>query len=181
MKRLIIGPFFVAAGLIAGLGSAFVAAQSLGSLPVAAGSVWEGRDISPDSGVYPYTIAHYLLAGRLPPNTGQFIELTAERDDKGALLSASCEYVLTLPAGKTPHWWSLTVFAGTLSPAGGTLSSQSAVSEADGSVRIAVAREPQSGNWISAPEAGRFSLLYASKAAGEDVAPPVFAIGKRRC
>lgn len=181
MKRLIIGPFFVAAGLIAGLGSAFVAAQSLGTLPVAAGSVWEGRDTAPDSGVYPYTVAYYLLAGRLPPNTAQFVELTAQRDDKGALLSASCDYVLTLPAGKTPRWWSLTVFAGTLSPAGGTVSGQSAVSEADGSVRVAVAREPQSGNWISAPEAGRFSLLYVSKAAADDVAPPVFAVDKRRC
>lgn len=186
MTRFISAPFFIAGGVIAGLASAFMATQMLGTTAVAQGSPWEIRDIASTSAVHPYTTAHYLLDGRLPPSAGQFVELTAQRDAQGNQVNASCDYLLTLAAGTAPRWWSLSVFAGRLTPERSTLMNQSAIAEADGSIRIAVTRHPQPGNWIKAPVTGRYTLLYmASENQGRPGAPlappPLFTIEKSGC
>ncbi len=186
MKLFISAPFFLAGGIIAGISSAFLATQTFGTTAAIKDSPWEMRDNSPGSAVHPYTTAHYLLDGRLPPSAGQFLELTAEHDAGGKPINASCDYLLTLPAGKTPRWWSIAAFAGRLTADGSTLMNQSAVAETDGSFRIAVTRHPQPGNWIKAPASGRFTLLYMSSksqagTSGRPATPALFTIATSGC
>lgn len=186
MNLFFSAPFFLAGGIIAGIGSAFLATQTLGTTAAVKDSPWELRDNSPASTVHPYTTAHYLLDGRLPPSAGQFLELTAEYDAGGKHINASCDYLLMLPAGKTPRWWSVAAFAGRLTADGSTLMNQSAVAEADGSIRIAVTRHPQPGNWIKAPATGRYTLLYMSSesqtgSSGRPVTPALFTIETSGC
>ena len=112
MRQIVSAPFFIAGGALAGVASAYVAAQMLGTTAAAVDSNWKSRDISAASAVHPYTIAHFLLAGRLPPSVGQFVELSADRDAEGQPVTAACIYTLSLKAGKAPHWWSLSAYAG---------------------------------------------------------------------
>ena len=150
------------------------------------GSAWEARDMSAASRAHPYAIAHYLLDGRLPPSEGQFVELTAERDAEGKAVVATCDYALTLEAGTLPRWWSLSAYAGTLTPEGSTVMSPTAVTEADGSLKITVSRHPQPGNWIKAPASGQYKLIFtasesAGASSGKPKTPGLFAIARSGC
>ena len=182
MKRFFSAPFFLLGGALAGVASAYAAVQMLGTAAIASGSPWQVRNVAATSAAHPYTVAHYLLHGRLPPSDGQFVEFTASGDEAGNALSAACDYVLTLPREKQPDWWSVTA-EGEVAADNATVMSSGIVLEADGSVRLIASRYPQPGNWIAAPRSGGYSLLYTASSGGtaSDTAVPAFALAKGRC
>jgi hypothetical protein len=177
--------WFVAGGLLVGLASALGGVAVWGAAPVVASNPWQTWDISPASRAYPYALAHYLLAGRFPPATGQMREYTAHRSNDGGVLASACTYVLA--ATKPPaQWWSVAALSGgsIVSSAAAIQSAQSAVTEADGSLRITISRQPAPGNWLEAPQAGSFSLLYTeaeSSASFHAAGAPVFTITRSNC
>ena len=182
MRRFFSAPFFLLGGALAGVASAYAAVQMLGLEAISSGSPWQVRNVAATAAVHPYTVAHYLLRGRLPPSGGQFVEFTASGDEAGNALTAACDYVLTLPGDKQPGWWSITS-EGDAEVENATAMSSAIVAEADGSVRLTASPYPQPGNWIATPRSGRYSLLYtASRAeAGSAGAVPAFTIAKGRC
>lgn len=107
----------------------------------------------------PYANAHYLMFGRLPPALGQELLFEAAQDDDGATLDASCDYVITGPR-LSARWWQLALAdEETGTPAAAALSSPRLIGEADGTLRIAISREPKTGNWIDPGDISRFVLV----------------------
>jgi hypothetical protein len=107
----------------------------------------------------PYANAHYLMFGRLPPALGQELLFEAAQDDEGSVLDASCDYILTGPR-LSARWWQLALTdEETGQPTTATLSSARAIGEPDGTMRIAISRQPKTGNWINPDELSRFSLV----------------------
>jgi hypothetical protein len=183
--RLMGGHMFIVAGILVGVASAVGSIGVIGASPVAPGNPWQAWQISPNSRAQPYAMAHYLLEGRFPPATGQMQEFTAQRSSDGGVLVAACTYVLVAQRAPT-QWWSMAAISG--SAVGLSVnfvqSSETAVAEPDGSLRIVVARLPQPGNWLQAPQAGAFGLLYtvADSSAGlHPERPPAFTIERRGC
>lgn len=160
MRRLVSGGVYVLAGVFAGLASAFAGFDSFGSYPVAKDSPWQAWNLAVSGRAYPYVMAHFLTDGRFPPVNDQMREFAAGRSSDGNALAADCRYVLTAD-GPLPHWWSLLATSGKgKRDDAGFISSDSAVMESDGRIRIAVSRDPASGNWIKAPPSGAYSLIY---------------------
>lgn len=182
MKPVFSAPFFILGGALAGVASAYLATQTLGLTGLAGGSPWQARNVAASALVHPYTIAYYLLGGRLPPSGGPFVEFTASTDDSGNPLTASCDYVLSLQPGNQPAWWSLTALE-EAADGKATVMSQGIVAEADGSVRLSASRHPQPGNWVAVPRSGRYHLLYtASRETGASAeAVPLFSLVKGSC
>jgi hypothetical protein len=124
----------------------------------------------------PYSLAHYLDAGVLPPDPPQWMLYEAERDSSGARLNASCVYSLK---GKMPdgRWWRLSG-EGSGIPASTAhrswLQSDGAIREADGSIRIFVSPSPRPANWIMPPPVSDLHLLLFVLEApkGGQSAPP---------
>jgi len=100
----------------------------------------------------PYVRAHYLLNNRLPVSQFEINELEARVDDKGEELDGNCTYLIS---GRTPkaRWWSLYTFsteseAGPAFPKRAGTNSQQIIYQPDGSFKIKLSLEPQSGNWL---------------------------------
>jgi hypothetical protein len=182
MRRFIWATVYMAAGVAAGCISAFALIQSAGVTPVAAGEVWQSRAAALAGPNAFYVRSHYLLEGRLPPAPSQLGEATAETDSDGRPLSGSCSYLIS-STGPLPRWWSIGVVESVdaSSALQTTADSDTAVHEADGSVRIAAATAPQPGNWLKAPEKRRFTLIYSALASGPRVVEPPFAIKRGAC
>lgn len=188
MKNYLGAPIFLAAGVLLGVISALVGAESFGTDVVRADSPWQRRDTSTTSSAYPYAIAHYLLDGRLPPAEGQFVELFAIADADGSRFRPECDTNLTLPDGRRPRWWSVAAFAAgdaNLS-AQAVMSGETAIAEANGDIRITVSGRPRPGNWIKAPNARSYVLIYTVAAEGGMVTGsprdvPLFSIKQGGC
>lgn len=125
----------------------------------------------------PYTRAHFVLEGRLPVSAFEAAEFETATDSAGATLDADCTYILEgpLPAAR---WWSL--WASPAAAPGDGVTSQAAVLEADGAVRVAFSRAPQPGNWVRLPDdTERFRVhlrLYASGAPGRRGEAPALPV-----
>jgi hypothetical protein len=185
MKILAIGPLYLLAGGLGGLASVLVAIEQYGAAPAQPGSPWRSWDMTASKPAYPYALDHFLLAGRLPPATGQMREFSAARDGGGARLGGRCDYTLSL-AANPPQWWSLAaVAAGGGGMAGDAhIGADTAVAEHDGSLRITVSRRPAPGNWVRPPGEGSFTLLYSLAETSPDRpsgAAPLFAIARKGC
>jgi hypothetical protein len=115
----------------------------------------------------PYTRAHFVLDGRLPVSAFEAAEFETASDSTGATLDADCTYILE---GRLPpsRWWS--VWTAPAAAPGDGVTSQAAVLEPDGGLRVAFSRAAQPGNWIRlSADADRFRVflrLYASGAPG---------------
>ncbi len=184
MKGILDGSIFLVAGALAGLASAIAVIEFYSATPVEPGSPWRSWDVSPDSNVRPYALDHFLMAGRFPPAAGQMREFSAHATSEG-VLSGTCNYLLT--AKQAPSlWWTLAVFSSESSgPAHNTvLTADTAVTESDGSLRVAVSRSPSTGNWIRPPSASGFTILYTIAEPSSDLSrgpPPMFAIERSGC
>lgn len=181
MRRFIWATSYIVGGLAAGCLSAFVMIQSAGVEPVEAGTPWLSRAEALRDTAGFYTRAHYLLDARLPPGPGQLTEATAETDSDGRPLTGNCTYRLSA-TGPLPRWWSISVIGGesASAPLQSTAASESAIREPDGSVVIAVAPSPHTGNWLKSPTRRRFTMLYAAVPRGPATVPP-FEIRQERC
>lgn len=182
MRRFIWATVYVAAGVAAGCVSAFALIQSAGVKPVASGEPWQSRAAAMAGPNAFYVRSHYLLEGRLPPAPSQLGEATAETDSDGHPLSGSCSYLIT-STGPLPRWWSLGIVEGADATAAlqTTADSDTAVHEADGSVTIAAAANPQPGNWLKAPSLNRFTLIYSALSSSPRPLEPPFAIKRGVC
>lgn len=122
--------------------------------------VWQ----SPEGGDDPYLVARFLMAGRLPPPRGPAQEFEAAADKDGRPFAGSCLYRITLKTDDW-RWWSVEV------PGGGTVTSTTAIAEADGSVRIALSPTVQPGNWLTTPSSSGFRILMHVLPTADAVTP----------
>jgi hypothetical protein len=184
MRKHTNGLFFIAGGILTGAFSAYVAANTAGQDAVAEGSPWKSRGAALERSVGVYVQDYYLLAGRLPLASGQFIEAAATEDSDGNALSSSCTYQV-VSTGPLPRWWSVAVTAGgTASTDVQTVIDDSTgIREADGTIRIAVSATPQPGNWLKVENGRRVTLHYVAVPAGNRSrqAVPPFAIHREGC
>jgi hypothetical protein len=185
MIRTVFGLLLLLAGAAAGVASAVAAIELYGQTPVGPGSPWQSWNLSPAASAYPYALAHYLLAGRFPPATGQLREYSAQRSDDGGVLTTVCEYTL-VATPQASQWWSVAAFssAGNGGGSNAVITADTAVAEANGSLKIVVSRNPSSGNWVRPPATGAFTLLYTVAEAGAAQSPqsaPSFTIGRSKC
>jgi hypothetical protein len=89
--------------------------------------------------------------------------LLAQNDDSGDPLQAECDYRIS---GQTPpaRLWTVALedLGGQIleGPSGvAALGSDTLLRSPDGSFEISLSSEPQTGNWISIQEAGRFRVV----------------------
>jgi hypothetical protein len=113
---------------------------------------------------------------------GKLGEATAETDSDGRPLTGSCTYVLA-STGPLPRWWSLGIIetADAKAALQTTADSDTAVHEADGSVKISAATAPQAGNWLKAPDKRRFTLIYSALSSSARALEPPFSITRGAC
>jgi hypothetical protein len=171
-------------GALGGYLSATAAIGSFGASLAAAGSQWQHWDISLAAPAHPYAVAHYLLAGRFPPPSGQIVEFTADRDSDGNPIDGDCVYTVT---GKpvASRWWSIAI------PQSGSdtnpvITAEAAVLDANGLLTVTMSRYPVPGNWLKPATGSNYSLIYAvsaSEAASEASAggPPPFTVKQTEC
>ncbi|MBI2720383.1 MAG: DUF1214 domain-containing protein [Rhizobiales bacterium] len=183
MRRVVSGSLYLAVGALAGVGSAVGAIEIYGAVPVAPESPWMSFEVSPNSPVQPYAVAHFLMAGRLPPALGQMREFTSQRSSDGGVLSSACDYEL-VAAPAPAQWWSLSASGGGKSEPDTVITADMAIAENDGSVRVVVSRNANPGNWIRPPAGEAFTLTYMVAEASTSQAGgvlPAFAIARSRC
>jgi hypothetical protein len=115
------------------------------------------------SDIDPYARAVLSRTGEIPLATAQGIAFYARSDDGGALLSGSCDYVLSgsVPAAR---FWTLTL----TDPNGRLLenaahryafTSAEILRRSDNSFSIAVAPGARPGNWLPSESGKRFVLV----------------------
>ncbi|MBC8036283.1 MAG: DUF1214 domain-containing protein [Rhizobiales bacterium] len=185
MNGILHGFIFLLAGALAGLASAVAAIELYSANPVEPASPWHSWDVSPNSKVRPYALDHYLMAGRFPPAAGQMREFAAQQASDGAALNGACNYVLAAKAAPT-LWWTLAVFSSGNSTAApnAVITADTAITEGDGSLRVAVSRSPSSGNWVRLQSAEGFTLLYTIAEPSSNLSRgplPMFTIERSGC
>ncbi len=130
----------------------------------------------------PYTRAHFLLDGRLPISTFEATEFETAVDAAGKPLEASCTYVLEGPLPPS-RWWSLWTEPGPEGSAG--ITSQAAVLEPDGTIRVMLSPSPQPGNWVKTAGGGYRVYLRAYSAGvlarKPGAEPPLPQVRLERC
>ena len=182
MRRFIWATVYVTVGVAAGCVSAFALIQQAGVKSVAAGDPWQSRSAALAGPNAFYVRSHYLLEGRLPPAPSQLGEATAETDSDGRALTGRCTYTLA-STGPLPRWWSLGIIGTADAKAAlqTTADSDTAVREADGSVKISAAIAPQPGNWLKAPDKRHFTIIYSALSSTPRALEPPFSIKRGTC
>jgi hypothetical protein len=157
---------FLIVGLTIGVGSARWQIARSASAVASGGGSWKTWADDGRSATDPYSAAHYLLSGRLPPAANQVRIYESDEDDNGALFDGDCVYTISGPA-QGARWWEIAVVDPSGSPefdgssrANGVSSAQ-VVLNPDGSFDITIARDPKPGNWISPGELGRYSVAMS--------------------
>ena len=170
-------------GVAAGAFSAYLAIQNAGVEAVSNGSPWLSRAAAMESGSGFYVRLHYLIEGRLPPAQGQLVEATAETDNEGQPLTTTCRYRLA-SSGPLPRWWSIAVTGWGNDPTSRqtVADSDTVIRDGNGGVAIVASRTPQPGNWLKAPDARRFTILYSAvPVSGRKSSEPAFSIKREGC
>jgi hypothetical protein len=184
MRRFFGGIIYLGVGVAAGAISAYLSIQNAGVEAASNGSPWRSRTAALTGDSVFYVRSHYLIEGRLPPAQGQLYEATAETDKDGQPLTASCRYRLA-NIGPLPQWWSIAAIGSGVDDTSRqtTADADTIIREADGTTIISVSGSPQPGNWIKAPRARRFTLLYSAipLAGQRTIAPPPFTITREGC
>lgn len=172
-------------GLVGGWGSALYSMQSVGSDSAGIRGHWRSWNTGSDGDASPYALAHYMLEGEIPPAEGLFRSYTTTSDDAGQVLDPRCLYRVVAPTEKV-RWWSFS--AGRQPSADPALpvsvTSESVLRDATGSVSIAVGSMPQPGNWVSpAPGSSmQFNFLVAHDGKlGDDSNDMLPSITKQGC
>lgn len=134
---------------------------------------WTAWPQSGGRAIDPYMRAYFARDVHLPLGSGEGLELIAERDDSGQLLTGRCRYLIT---GTTPatRGWTLNItdldgraFRLPLERSGFT--DAEIVRDEQETLRIAASTTPEAGNWLPLPIGGRFQLrlrLYDTPISG---------------
>jgi hypothetical protein len=172
MPQATIKIFLLLCGILGGWASAIYAVGAFGSSSASANGNWRTWDMGTGSSSNPYAVAHFLLAGQVPPAQSHFHIYTNARDDEGNLLRSECVY--TVSADSLPsRWWSLSLEPSdiadkTSSP---VITSDDVVRTADGALVISVARHPIPGNWVRPAHDGNMEMqLLMSNDSGSQTA-----------
>jgi len=184
MRHLTGGLFYIIGGALVGAVSALAVIENAGFEKLGGDGPWLSRAAGLQGPARLYIEASYLMRGRFPPSGGQLSEAIASTDSDGGTLSASCSYVIA-SSGALPPWWSIAVTTAgePLESLQTVLDTTTTIREADGSVRIIAAAQPQPGNWIKVPPGRFFSVLYTASITSDRNAAkaPPFAIAREGC
>jgi len=125
----------------------------------------------------PYVRGHYLTHDRLPISQFEVNELEARVDSQGNALDGNCNYEI---AGIMPkaRWWSIYSFSEgatltALSPSRVGTSSQQVVYQPDGSFRINLSNEPQTGNWLVPAGGDEFVIVLRHYNPGRSISSQI--------
>ena len=159
MARVSVKIFSVLCGVVGGWASALSLIDSVGSNPAGAAGTWRMWDLAAGTASNPYGRAHFLIEGRVPPAQSLFQVYTNSLDDDGSTLLSGCVYKISAKDLES-RWWSLSI--GPLNnqdkDSSAAVTSDEVVRDPDGSLNVAMARYPVSGNWIRPAVEGSLTL-----------------------
>ncbi len=182
MQEFLRGIFYLLLGAFGGYLSATATIGSIGVSPAGADGQWQYWDIASVSVAHPYAIAHYLLAGRLPPPSGQIVEFVTDRDKDGNAIDGDCVYSVTgKPAAA--RWWSIAI-PESGAAANPVITAETAVLDPNGLLRVTISRRAAPGNWLRPASGEDYSLIYAvteTEAASETATPPPLTVIRVEC
>ncbi len=140
---------FLLCGIFAGWASAYYFIEAFGSTVIAGKQQWRKWDVSAGKVSNPYALAHFLLAGKIPPAQSLFNIYSSGHDNEGNILQADCTYAVSV-LDFNVRWWSLSLTPSNASDPTATpvISSDEIVRGGDGSMIISVAKHPIPGNWV---------------------------------
>jgi hypothetical protein len=176
--------------LALGLWSAWLAVRSPAPIDTISLGAWQAWPNAGTADADPYSRARVARTGEIPLGSGEGLALLALTDDAGDALVPSCDYTIT---GQTPpaRLWTVSLEnrdgqAVKERDSVAALGSDTLLREDDGSFRITLSSRPQTGNWISTEEAGRFRIairLYDTTArTGTELTTLVMPrIARERC
>ena len=124
----------------------------------------------------PYSLIRQDKRAMLIFNSTFVSRYEAAFDDSNRRLHSACHYAIEGPA-PTSEWWSLNVFDddGRLVPNTSNrhgFNAATVIPNADGSIRIDLAREARPGNWVPTSRAGRLVVvLELQNRTGDAVVP----------
>jgi hypothetical protein len=190
VKSSIIFVLAIVCSLALGLWSAWLAVRSPAPIDTISLGAWQAWPNAGTPDADPYSRARVARTGEIPLGSGEGLALLALTDDAGDALVASCDYTIT---GQTPpaRLWTVSLEnrdGQAVKERDGVpaLGSDTLLREDDGSFRISLSSRPQTGNWISTEEAGRFRIairLYDTTArTGTELTTLVMPrIARERC
>ena len=154
--------YAVGLALVLGLGSAYWAVSGdypFGKVRVGA---WQATPRAGSREADPYARAVLARTAEIPLAIGEGLTLTAVADDAGRPLDSGCAYRIgrTTPQAR---YWTLTLYDAEGRPARSELqrsgfTSAEVLRDNDGGFSVMISREAMAGNWLRAPEGGRFGL-----------------------
>ncbi len=163
MKAIVVLLLATAASLTLGLWSAWLAVRSPAPVDTITLGAWQAWPNAGTADADPYSRARVARTGEIPLGSGEGLMLLAQDDDAGSALVASCDYRI---AGQTPpaRLWTVSLEnrdGQVVKERDGVsaLGSDTLLRENDGSFEIMLSARPQSGNWISTEDAGRFRVV----------------------
>ena len=156
------GAIFLAIAVLGGFGSAWIMIHSGSALTATTAGSWVTWTEAGRLDADPYTRAHTVQLGLLPINSSLALTYQAQTDSNGQRIHSSCVYVVDL-SRLDAEWWSLTVYdehGGLIRNAADryVYNASTVMRDADGGVRVVVAREARPGNWLPTAGAGRLVL-----------------------
>jgi hypothetical protein len=184
MSRVPTKIFLLLCGLIGGWASALYFIDDLGSAAASPNGHWRMWNLGAGASSNPYAVAHFLLAGQVPPAQSLFRIYTNGRDDDGNRLRSECVYMISadsLPA----RWWSLSIEPSDIPDNTSTpvITSDQIVRGTIGSMIVAVARHPIPGNWVRPSHDGNIEIQLlvsndgSSQEASSMILPSVQRVG----
>jgi hypothetical protein len=161
MRKSILGPLAIIAGLVTGLGTAISSLEGRGSAEVAGQTGWREWQLTPTASSATYALAHFLTTGVVPPPSSHARSFLRLRDDDGNVLRGDCTFIVE---GEAPdaRWWGLSLARADGSQKAGhpVIAADDVVVTADGVLRIAISRRPEPGNWLRPADDGTYSIYF---------------------
>ncbi|MGQ7794605.1 DUF1214 domain-containing protein [Faunimonas sp. B44] len=154
----------LAAAVLLGSGSAYLAVRSPAPLDVLTSGPWQAWPRAGTAEGDPYSRARLARTGEIPLGSGEGLELSAQTDSRGAPLRRSCDYRVV---GQTP---SARLWTAAVEPVAtarsdrtqgysGAIGSDAILRRPDGSFELLVSPRPQAGNWMSSAGLDRFRIV----------------------
>jgi len=153
----------IVTAVLVGWLSAWYMFQTGSSLTTRTSGPWTSWVSAARTEADPYTRAHFARSGSLPLSADISRIWLARQDSEGQRLHSSCTYeIIGTPI--EADWWSITPFDDKGRLIANEASRYSYTSEtvalnADGTFRIALARDARPGNWLPTGGAGRLALM----------------------
>ncbi len=175
MSQAAIKIFLLICGLFGGWASAIYSIDMFGSAPASENSNWRIWDVGAGASSNLYAVAHFLLAGQVPPAQSHFRIYSNALDDEGNLLRSECAYLVSTDNLRA-RWWSLSVEPSDISDkmSSSVITSDQVVRSDNGNLVIAIARHPVPGNWVRPAHDGNMNIqLLVSNDNGSQLATRV--------